>query len=400
MFGKKCYFKRPVFLFYLPKRSNMKFARYAFALIILFSCVKCKTNTDAGQAEQAEQTKEWLTFEGRADMPKVVLVSGDEEYRSEEALPQLAKILSSHHGFNCTVLFAQNPNVPGIVNPNYVRNIPGLEALETADLMIIFTRFRALPDQQMQLIDNYLKSGKPVIGMRTATHAFNFAEADSASSWSYYGNNFDGEGEWKGGFGRLVLGEKWISHHGEHKHQSTRGVVAPGAEGHPILNGIGEGEIWGPTDVYGVRLPLPGDSQPIVMGQVVNRAGEYAADDALYGMRFSDDEVAGEEMEKDRDGNEKTINRNDPMMPVAWVKSYQLPGGQSGKVFTTTMGAATDLLTEGTRRMLVNGVFWSLDLQVPEKANVDTVGVYQPSQFAFHDDQYWVDKNTSVESLQ
>jgi hypothetical protein len=50
--------------------------------------------------------------------------------------------------------------------------------------------------------------------------------------------------------------------------------------------------------------------------------------------------------------------------------------------------------------MLVNSVFWSLDLPVPEKANVDTVGVYQPSQFAFHDDQYWADKNTSVESLQ
>lgn len=378
----------------------MKFTLYAFALAMLLLCVKCKTNTDAGQVQQAEQTQEWLTFEGRADMPKVVLVSGDEEYRSEEALPQLAKILSSRHGFNCTVLFAQDPNVPGIVNPNYVRNIPGLEALGTADLMVIFTRFRALPDQQMQLIDNYLKSGMPVIGIRTATHAFNFPAADSTSGWSYYGNNFDGDGEWKGGFGRLVLGEKWISHHGEHKHQSTRGVVASGAEGHPILNGIGEGEIWGPTDVYGVRLPLPGDSQPIVMGQVVNRTGEFAADDALYGMRFTDNEVAGAEVEKDGEGKEKTSNKNDPMMPVAWVKSYQLPGGQPGKVFTTTLGAATDLLTEGTRRMLVNSVFWSLDLSVPEKADVDTVGVYQPSQFAFHDDQYWVDKNISVKSLQ
>jgi hypothetical protein len=375
---------------------KMKLARYAFALVILFLCAKCKTTTEPGQAEQ---TKEWLTFEGRTDMPKVVLVSGDEEYRSEEALPQLAKILSARHGFNCTVLFAQDPSLPGIVNPNYGRNIPGLEALETADLMVIFTRFRALPDQQMQYIDNYLKGGKPVIGIRTATHAFNFTEADSASSWTHYGNGYDGEGEWKGGFGRLVLGEKWISHHGHHQHQSTRGVVAAGAESHPILKGIGEGEIWGPTDVYGVRLPLPGDSQPIVLGQVVNRAGEFAADDALYGMRFSDTDVAGEEIEKDRDGTEKTINRNDPMMPVAWVKSYQLPGGQPGKVFMSTMGAATDLLTEGTRRMLVNGVFWSLDLPVPDRADVDTVGVYEPSQFAFHDDQYWADKNISVESL-
>ena len=375
----------------------MKFVRYAFALAILFLCAKCKTTTEPGQAEQ---TKEWLTYEGQADMPKVVLISGDEEYRSEEALSQLAKILSSRHGFNCTVLFAQDPAMPGIVNPNFVRNIPGTEALDTADLMVIFTRFRALPDQQMQYIDNYLKSGKPVIGMRTATHAFNFSAADSTSSWTHYGNGYDGEDEWKGGFGRLVLGEKWISHHGNHKHQSTRGVVATGAEGHPILKGIGEGEIWGPTDVYGVRLPLPGDSQPIVLGQVINREGEYTEDDVLYGMRFTDNEVAGDEVEKDKEGNEKTITKNDPMMPVAWIKSYQIPGGQPGKVFATTMGAATDLLTEGTRRMMVNSVFWSLGLPVPEKANVDTVGVYQPSQFGFHDDQYWLDKNLSVKSLQ
>ncbi len=375
----------------------MSVTRCLYAFILFSLCFGCKTNTDVAETNQ---TKEWLTFEGKADMPNIVLVSGDEEYRSEEALPQLAKILSSRHGFNCTVVFAQDPEVPGIVNPNYVRNIPGLEALNKADLMVIFTRFRALPDQQMQYIDNYLKSGKPVIGMRTATHAFNFAAADSTSRWKRYGNNYNAVDEWQGGFGRLVLGEKWISHHGDHKNQSTRGVVAPGAESHPILNGIEEGAIWGPTDVYGVRLPLPGDSQPIVLGQVTNRSGEYAEDDVLYGMRFTDNEVAGVEVEKDNQGNEKSSNKNDPMMPVAWVKSYELPAGQSGKVFATTMGAATDLLTEGTRRMMVNSVFWSLGLSVPEKANVDTVGDYQPSQFGFHDDQYWVDKNLTVKSLQ
>ena len=75
----------------------------------------------------------------------IVLVSGDEEYRSEEAMPQLAKILSERHGFNCTVLFAQDPKKPGIIDPNYSSNIPGLEKLQNADLMILFTRFRSLP---------------------------------------------------------------------------------------------------------------------------------------------------------------------------------------------------------------------------------------------------------------
>ena len=90
----------------------------------------------------------------------IVLISGDQEYRSEETIPQLAKILSKHHGFKCTVLFTVDPK-DGTINP-HVHNIPGLEALKTADLMVIFTRFLALPDEQLQHIDSYLASGKPV----------------------------------------------------------------------------------------------------------------------------------------------------------------------------------------------------------------------------------------------
>ncbi len=376
---------------------NMKVIQYLFACIIIFGCYSCQQKP---VVFETTSVKQWLTFEGKADMPNIVLVSGDEEYRSEEALPQLAKILSAKHGFNCTVLFAQDPAKPGIINPNYIQNIPGLEFLKTADLMVIFTRFRALPEEQMQYIDDYLKSGKPVIGMRTATHAFNFSKIDSTSKWKHYSNSYNSEDEWKDGFGRLVLGEKWISHHGNHKHQSTRGVAAIGMEKHPILNGIAQGEIWGSTDVYGVRLPLPGDSQPIVLGQITNRAGEYNDLDSLFGMRFTDNEVAGIETEKDKEGKEVKINRNDPMMPIAWTKSYQIPGGQMGKAFTSTIGAATDLLTEGTRRLIVNSVFWCLDLNVPDKADVDVVGGYDPSPYSFKDDQYWLDKNLSVSSLQ
>jgi type 1 glutamine amidotransferase len=371
--------------------------KFLLPLIFLQLVYGCKTKTEV---TDADPVKQWLIFEGKSDMPRVVLVSGDEEYRSEEALPQLAKILSTRHGFNCIVLFAQDPTNPGMVNPNFVQNIPGLENLKTADLVVIFTRFRALPDEQMQYIDEYLKSGKPVIGMRTSTHAFNFSEIDSTSKWKHYGNYYVGEDEWNDGFGRLILGEKWIAHHGKHRHQSTRGIMAPGAAGHPILNGVSTGDIWGPSDVYRVRLPLPPDSKPIVLGQVINRAGEYLEDDPLYGMRFTDSEVAGVEVVKGDDGKEMTINRNDPMMPVAWTKTYQVPGGQQGKAFTTTMGAATDLLTEGTRRMIVNSVFWSLDLTVPEEANVGLVGEYLPSAFAFKEDQYWRDKNLRVSSLE
>src|SRR6187200_2638832 len=92
-----------------------------------------------------------ITYEGGSGPGSgkhIVLVSGDEEYRSEEALPQLGKILALRHGFRCTVLFAIDPQ-DGTINPNISNNIPGLETLKSADLLILFTRFRNLPDDQM-----------------------------------------------------------------------------------------------------------------------------------------------------------------------------------------------------------------------------------------------------------
>ena len=304
---------------------------------------------------QAED-KPWVVYEGGEGPGKgkhIVLISGDEEYRSEEALPQLAKILSKRHGFKCTVLFAINP-ADGTIDPNHRHNIPGLEALADADLMIIFTRYRDLPDEQMKHIDDYLRSGRPVIGMRTATHAFNMGGNHTYQRYSATG------GAWGGGFGRKVLGETWVAHHGHHGHEATRGILVEDQKNHPILRGIKDGDIFGPTDVYTVRLPLPGDSQPLVLGQVV------------AGMNFNDPPVEGP--------------KNNPMMPVAWTKTYQIEDGKTGRVFTTTMGASQDLAYEGTRRLIVNAVYWAVGLedQIPEKSNVDVVGEYNPTPFAFN----------------
>ena len=282
----------------------------------------------------------------------IVLVSGDEEYRSEEALPQLAKILASQHGFRCTVLFSINPS-DGTIDPNQRDNIPGLEALDTADLMVIFTRFRDLPDHQMKHIVDYVESGRPVVGLRTATHAFDLRKNKTYQRYTYNSK------EWEGGFGRQVLGETWIRHHGQHLKQSTRGIIVKGQERHPILRGIRDGDIWGPADVYAVRLPLPGDSRPLVLGQV------------LEGMRPTDPPVTG--------------NQNEPMMPVAWVKTYTGAQGRPGRVFTTTMGSSQDLENQGFRRLLVNACFWAVGLErkIPAKSKVDLVGDYKPLPFGF-----------------
>ena len=293
----------------------------------------------------------WVVHDG-FDSPgkgkRVVLVSGDEEYRSEEVLPQLGKILAKHHGFTCTVLFAINP-ADGTIDPNNRSNIPGLEALAAADLMIIATRFRDLSDSQMRHIVDYVESGRPIIGIRTATHAFNIPPGKTYSRYSCNSK------EWDGGFGRQILGETWINHHGQHGRQSTRGVIAPGATDHPIVRGCQD--IWGPTDVYTVRLPLPGDSKPLVMGQV------------LEGMKPTDKPLSGP--------------KNDPMMPVAWIKTYRGAKDQTGRVFTTTMGDAKDLQSEGLRRLLVNAAYWCVGLEdkIPARSAVDLVGQYNPSPF-------------------
>ena len=100
----------------------------------------------------------------------VVLLAGDHEYRSEETLPALARILAERHGFRCTVLFTLNPET-GAIDPA-ADNLPGTAALDDADLMVNFLRFKDLPDDQMRPIDAYLRRGGPVVGLRTATHAF------------------------------------------------------------------------------------------------------------------------------------------------------------------------------------------------------------------------------------
>jgi hypothetical protein len=314
----------------------------------------------------------WVVYQGSEGPGKgkhVVLVSGDEEYRSEEGLPQLGRILATRHGFKCTVLFAIDKK-DGTINPEQRDNIPGLQALDKADLMVILTRFRQLPDDQMLHLVDYVESGRPVVGLRTATHALNGA-GDQAYARLSKREKFEG------GFGRQVLGEKWVNHHGQHGKESTRGIVAKEMKDHPILRGVADGDIWGTSDVYTINLPLPGDSQPLVLGQV------------LKGMNPTDEPVGEQIVErKNKEGVvEKTVvKKNDPMMPVAWIKSFQTTSGGVSRVFNTTMGASQDLQSEGLRRLVVNACFWCLKMEdsIAGRTNVDVVGEYKPTPFGFN----------------
>ena len=235
----------------------------------------------------------WVVFpggHGPGAGKNVVFVTGDEEYRSEESMPQLARILAVRHGFHSTVLFAVNKK-DGTIDPQTVDNIPGLAALDTADLMVIFTRFRELPDEQMKHIIDYVNSGRPIVGLRTATHAFRYVKHKDSPYAKY---SWDHRPD--GGFGREVLGETWVAHYGHHQHESTRGLIAGGMAASPLVRGADD--VWGPSDVYAITT-LSGNAKPVVMGQV------------LTGMDPHD-----------------PPNKEKHLVPVAWVKSYT---GTSGK---------------------------------------------------------------------
>lgn len=291
----------------------------------------------------AEETS--VTYHGKEGPGKgkhLVFLTGDEEYRSEEGLPMLAKILSQRHGFDCTVLFAVDPD--GTINPKNTQSLPGSEALDSADGIIMLLRFRNWPEEALARFEKAYLAGKPIIGLRTATHAFK-------------GNRLEK-------FGKTVLGEQWVNHWGKHKSEATRAIVDPSAKDSPLLRGVGD--IFCLTDVY--EAYPPADAQIIFRGQVLN------------GMT-PDSKPAEETKKRATDKQEQGVN--DPMMPIAWTREYKNPAGNTNRILCTTMGAATDLENESLRRFLVNAVYWGQGLEIPAKADVAYVDPYDPSFFGF-----------------
>ena len=303
-----------------------------------------------------------VTYEGKAGPGKgrhIVFLAGDEEYRSEEALPQLAKILSQRHGFKCTVLFAINKQT-GEIDPNTGDNEPGIEAMDSADLCVTSLRFRHWPDAQMKHFADYYAAGKPFVALRTSTHSF--SGIDDKSDYARF--NWNNGKEWAGGFGKQVFGETWVSHWGNHKQEATRGVIEAANKEHALLRGVSD--IFGTTDVY--EAYPPADAKILVRGQV------------LKGMT---PDSAPADYKKKRSTDKEEQGVNDPMMAIVWTREYKNEAGKTNKVLCTTMGAASDLPNEGLRRLIVNAAYSFTGLDVPAKADVALVGDFQPTMYGF-----------------
>jgi hypothetical protein len=302
----------------------------------------------------------WLTYPGGDGPGKgkhIVLIAADQEYRSEQAMPMMAGILSKHHGFDCTVLFGVNDQ--GLVDPTMPvypkkgkeeefkpHNIPGLEHLASADLVIFFHRLLTLPEEQLKHIVSYLDSGKPFIALRTANHGFR-------GRLPY---QIDGK---QVNWGREILGGSFMGHHGRWHADSTRGTIVKELKDHPIATGVKD--IWGPSDVYRTYkegASLPEGCTALVWGQ------------PLMGRRPDD----------------KPNLKKEPL-PVAWFKNWKTSRGKAARVFNTTMGSARDLQSAGLRRLVINAAYWGIGMeaQITPDRSVDYTSKYVPlpSGFAY-----------------
>lgn len=310
-------------------------------------------------AHPVPESEKWLTYPGGDGTGKgkhIILIAADQEYRSEQAMPMMAGILSKHHGFDCTVLFGVNEK--GEVDPTLPvypkkgkeaefkqHNIPGLEHLASADLVIFFHRLLTLPDDQLKLIVAYLDSGKPVIALRTANHGFR-----GSLPYKIDGKNVN--------FGRDLLGGSFMGHHGRWHADSTRGTVVEELKDHPIVRGVND--IWGPSDVYRTYKEgtgLPAGCTALVWGQ------------PLMG----------------RNPDDKPNLKKIPL-PVAWFKHWKTSEGQKARVFNTTMGSAKDLESAGLRRLIINAAYWGMNLEekITPDRSVEYTAPYSPLASGFN----------------
>lgn len=249
----------------------------------------------------------------QVEKPLVVFVTGDHEYSSEATMPLLAAELEKNYNMRAVVLKAYP-------DQNAEENIPGLEALKKADLAVFFLRWRRLPAEQVAFIDEYLKSGKPVMGFRTSTHSFNYPEGHPLRSWNAFGERAFGAPPGWGGAAK----------HTHYGHESSTDVsVIEAVADHPILKGVDKNfhvRSW----LYKVLPDYPAKGSTwLLMGKAVNPDTPDAIEN-----------------------------------PVAWTWT----SASGARTFMTTMGHPEDFQQEAVQKIVVNAVHWALNKPVPEWA--------------------------------
>ncbi len=236
--------------------------------------------------------------------PHLVFVVGEQEYRTSETLPEFAQKELVWRGFTCE--FVNAPAEGGNVFTNY-------QAIQRADLIVLSVRRRTPPKAMMELIRRHLDAGKPLVGIRTASHAFGAKPADDThAGWE----TFDVD----------VLGGNYQSHFGNGPPMTVKG--ATGAEGNPVLTGVSADGWTSRSSLYRSRNLAP-TTTALLMGTVV---------------------VEGREATE----------------PIAWINT-----AQNRRVFYTSLGGPDDFKEPAFRRLLLNGVLWALNRPIPPLTPAD-----------------------------
>lgn len=343
-----------------PKTSLLPFLRQTALLgALLLSQATAGAEADgllANRSDENPNTVVWEGADGVGAGKHIVFIAGDHEYRGEESLPALARILAKSYGFKCTFIVTTDEET-GEIQPGS-DHITNLKVLKGADLMVVFLRFQKFADDQMQHIEDYLNLGKPVLGLRTSTHAFKGIQGKFAKyNEGYGGHGADGKSEgenWRFGFGEQILGEHWVGHFGRNHVQSSNLILEQDQLKHAILRGVKK-----PHAVTGAYVGHPREgSITLARGQV------------LDGMLPD---------------SPPTRNESQQILhSVAWVRTYQ-DGNPNSRVFATTHGGSEDLLSEDFRRMLINAHLWCLGMEDSIQADgpVDFIGPYNPVTYNF-----------------
>lgn len=252
--------------------------------------------------------------------PHAVFLLGTLHYSPELTMPVFAKELE-RFGFRTTL-------VRGEGNPEKKTEnvLPNISALKDADVVIFFSRFMQLPDEEFKYIEDYLKSGKPVLGLRTANHSFKYGKNHPRYDWNVE-------------FGRRALGSPYIVHQAG---TTDIKVVAENAN-HPIMTHVTKSKWVSPGTLYLARLEK--GCQPLVVGTGKGKA-KY--------LKRQFGEMQVKEIET---------------APVAWAWENEW----GGKSFYTSFGHPGDFAEESHNRLLLNAICWSVDHPLPAKdAKINT----------------------------
>jgi len=241
-------------------------------------------------------------FRFKADnRPRVVFISAENEYKAAETLPEFARELQMKFGLYCEVLQGDQ----NIRSPDRYK-ICGMETLAAADLAVIFVRRRAFPAQQMQYLHDYLARGGPLVGLRTASHAFD-TRGDTPPGYADW-PRFDPE----------VLGGNYNSHYGDGP--TTTVTAAPASINHPVLAGV-QLPFTSIGSLYKAS-PLRDTTTLLLTGAIPDKQPE----------------------------------------PVAWTNTYN-----KSRVFYTSLGHPDDFKNPQFRKILVNAIFWAINKSVPQR---------------------------------